>query len=293
MTLLKFTKMQGTGNDFILVDGIQQKVDHLKKHARFLCDRRFGIGADQLLLILPSEKADFKMQIFNADGSEVEMCGNGIRCFAKYLRDHGNTAREVIHVETPAGIITPSIHGDTVSVDMGVPILTGPDIPVNMEGEVIAEPIQLDGEKYIMSCVSMGNPHCVIKVEDVDAFPVEKVGPKFEAHPLFPKRINVEFVQILNHEEIRMRVWERGAGETLSCGTGACASTVAAALNQWTGRNVRVHLKGGDLNVEWHENDRVTLSGPAEEVFSGRIEILEDNNSPQKAQRTRRKAKNI
>jgi diaminopimelate epimerase len=273
MGLLHFTTMQGTGNDFILVDGIEQKVDHVKAHARFLCDRRFGIGADQLLLILPSEKADFRMQILNADGSEVEMCGNGIRCFAKYLRDHRHTTGEIIHVETPAGIITPSIHGDKISVDMGVPILNGPDIPVNMKGEVISEPIQLDDKGYIMTCVSMGNPHCVIKVEDVDTFPVEKVGPKIEVHPLFPNRTNVEFVQILNHEEIRMRVWERGTGETLSCGTGACASTVASAINQWTGRNVQVHLKGGDLNVKWDENDRVTLLGPAEEVFSGQIEI--------------------
>ncbi len=273
MTILYFTKMQGTGNDFILVDGIRQKVENLEEHARLLCDRRFGIGADQLLLIRSSEKADFRMQIFNSDGSEVEMCGNGIRCFAKYLRDRGSTDKEVIQVETPAGIITPSIHGDSVSVDMGAPILTGPDIPVKMEGKVIAKPIQVDGEEYIITCVSMGNPHCVIKVEDVDAFPVEKVGPKIEVHPLFPKRINVEFVQILNDEEIKMRVWERGAGETLSCGTGACASTVASALNRWTGRKVRVHLKGGNLNVEWDKNDRVTLSGPAEEVFSGQIEI--------------------
>ncbi|MEK6777999.1 MAG: diaminopimelate epimerase [bacterium] len=273
MTTLHFTKMQGTGNDFILVDGLRERIGAPDKYARFLCDRRFGIGADQVLVLLASEKADFQMQIFNADGSEVEMCGNGIRCFAKYLRDHGYTTKNVIRVETMAGIMTPEVQEKEISVDMGVPILSGPKIPVNMDGEIISEPIRLDKSDFLMTCVSMGNPHCVIKVPDVDTFPVEKIGPMIESHPLFPKRTNVEFIQVLNDHEIKMRVWERGAGETLSCGTGACASTVASALNHWTGRNILVHLKGGDLKVQWNEKGRVTLIGPAEEVFSGQIEI--------------------
>lgn len=273
MALYDFTKMQGTGNDFIVVDGIRQPVNGLAKHARFLCDRRFGIGADQLLLVRSSDKADFRMQIFNADGSEVEMCGNGVRCFAKYLRDHGHISKEVIHVETPAGIITPSFQGEDVSVDMGEPVLSGPDIPVNREGKIIHQPLQVGDEAWLITCVSMGNPHCVINVPDLDSFPVERIGPQIENHPFFPKRTNVEFVQILNTQEIRMRVWERGSGETLSCGTGACASVVASALNQWTGRSVDVHLKGGDLRVRWEGNNRVFLSGPADEVFAGKIDI--------------------
>jgi len=273
MATLNFTKMQGTGNDFILVDGTQQQINQIEKHARFLCDRRFGIGADQLLLIRSTDRADFRMQIFNADGSEVEMCGNGIRCFAKYLRDHGLSSKEVIHVETLAGIIRPSLQGDEISVDMGEPVLSGPEIPVNMEGQIIGKKLSVDNSEFVMTCVSMGNPHCVIKVQDVETFPVEKIGPGIETHALFPNRTNVEFIQILNDHEIRMRVWERGAGETLSCGTGACASTVASVLNQWTGKNVLVHLKGGDLKVQWNEANRVILTGPAQEVFSGEIDI--------------------
>lgn len=273
MTLLHFTKMQGTGNDFILVDGMLQEVDRLQHHVRLLCDRRFGIGADQVLVVRPSDAADFRMQIFNADGSEVEMCGNGTRCVAKYLRDRGYTSKDRIRLETLAGMITPRVQGDMFSVDMGEPVLSAPRIPVNMEGEIISKPLAADGKDWIITCVSMGNPHCVIRVEDVDAFPVTEVGPGIEVHPLFPRKTNVEFVQILNDREIKMRVWERGTGETLSCGTGACAATVASALNHWTGRNVTVRLKGGDLKVHWGEDNRVLLAGPAEEVFSGQIEI--------------------
>jgi len=273
MTTLHFTKMQGTGNDFILVDGLRERIGPLDPYARFLCDRKFGIGADQILVLRSSEKADFRMQILNADGSEVEMCGNGIRCLAKYLKDHGYTSKNVIRVETLAGIMTPAIGEKEISVDMGVPVLSGPEIPVKMEGTIISKPIRLDSNDLLITCVSMGNPHCVIKVQDVDAFTVEKIGPQIESHPFFPRRTNVEFIQILNDHEIKMRVWERGVGETLSCGTGACASAVASALNHWTGRSVLVHLKGGDLKVLWDEKDRVTLTGPAQEVFSGEIEI--------------------
>jgi diaminopimelate epimerase len=273
MAAVAFTKMQGTGNDFIVVDARDSDPDRVIRNARFLCDRKFGIGADQLLLIRSSRQADFKMQIFNADGSEVEMCGNGIRCFAKYLKDRGLTDKATIQVETPAGIMTPTIRGELVSVDMGEPILDGPAIPVKLEGRVIAKPIRVGQQTYTMTCVSMGNPHCVIRVEDVNSFPAKEVGSAIESHPLFPNRVNVEFVEILSDREIRMRVWERGSGETLSCGTGACAAVVASSLNEWTGREAQVHLAGGDLEIRWESNNRVTLTGPGKKVFSGAIEL--------------------
>ncbi len=273
MAAVTFTKMQGTGNDFIVVDARNNDSDRVIRNARFLCDRRFGIGADQLLLIRSSLRADFQMQIFNADGSEVEMCGNGIRCFARYLKDRGLTDKATIQVETPAGIMTPTIRGALVSVDMGEPILEGPAIPVKFEGRVIAQPIRVGEQTYTMTCVSMGNPHCVVPVDALDTFPVKEVGPTIESHPLFPNRVNVEFVQILSREEIRMRVWERGVGETPSCGTGACAAVVASALNEWTQREVKVHLAGGDLEIRWAPDNRVTLTGPGQEVFTGTIEL--------------------
>lgn len=273
MATLHFTKMEGTGNDFIVVDGLERETDSVIRQARLLCDRRFGIGADQLLLILPSRIADFRMGIVNADGSEVEMCGNGIRCFARYLIDHGRFSGKTMAVETPAGIIRPTLTGDDVTVDMGQPVLNGPDIPVTMKGQIISRPLTVDGTTWKMTCVSMGNPHCVIRVDGLDAFPVIQVGRKIETDPLFPNRTNVEFVEIMSEDEIAMRVWERGAGETLSCGTGACASAVAAALNGWTGRNVVVHLKGGDLKIDWLDDDRVRMTGPAREVFSGDIDL--------------------
>lgn len=273
MDRLHFTKMEGTGNDFIVVDGLERETGSVVRQAKFLCDRRFGIGADQLLLILPSKKADFRMGIINADGSEVEMCGNGVRCFAKYLVDHGLFAGDTMAVETPAGIIRPTLTGDGVTVDMGRPVLNGPDIPVRMNGQIISKPLTVDGDTWNMTCVSMGNPHCVIRVDRLDDFPVETVGRQIETDSLFPRRTNVEFVEILNKGEIGMRVWERGAGETLSCGTGACASAVAAALNGWTSRSVVVHLKGGDLKIAWLDDDRVMMTGPAREVFTGEIDL--------------------
>lgn len=273
VTTVNFTKMQGTGNDFILIDGLDGATHSIVKEAKFLCDRRFGIGADQLLLILPSKTADFRMQIINADGSEVEMCGNGVRCFAKYLRDRDLVSGDSVRVETPAGIVTPTIRGEAVAVDMGEPVLRAAEIPVKMEGKIISKPLVVGGKEWTVTCVSMGNPHCVIRVDEVDSIAVESIGPGIETDPLFPSRTNVEFIQIINEREIRMRVWERGAGETLSCGTGACASAVAAALNGWTGREVDVRLKGGDLHIEWLDDNRVVLTGPAEEVFTGQIQL--------------------
>jgi len=273
MAVVHFTKMQGTGNDFILVDGRENDVGAVIAQARLLCDRRFGIGADQLLLLRPSDKADFRMQIFNADGSEVEMCGNGVRCFARYLLEHGLTSKKTLEIETPAGIITPTILGDQIRVDRGKPVLSAPGIPVRLEGEVISEPVRVDREEMMMTCVSMGNPHCVIRVDDVESWPVERIGSRLEVHPLFPNRTNVEFVQVLNEREIKVRVWERGAGETLSCGTGACAAAVASVLNHWTGQKITLHLRGGDLQVQWEPGTHVILSGPAEEVFEGEIAI--------------------
>ncbi|NOY52969.1 MAG: diaminopimelate epimerase [Deltaproteobacteria bacterium] len=265
--------MQGTGNDFIVIDARSIDPAPVIAQARRLCDRKFGIGADQLLLIRPSESADFRMQIFNTDGSEVEMCGNGIRCFAKYLKERNLTTKETLTVETAAGIMTPVIREKEVDVDMGEPILDGPQIPVRMESRVISQPVEFSGKEWKITCVSMGNPHCIIGVDDLEQFPVEKVGPCIETDPLFPNRTNVEFVQVINDRELKMRVWERGTGETLSCGTGACAATVAAVLNGWTGRKVRVHLAGGTLRIDWREDNRVILTGPAEEVFRGIIEI--------------------
>ncbi len=273
MSRIEFTKMQGTGNDFIVIDGRRIDPAPVIAQARRLCDRRFGIGADQLLLIRPSERADFKMQIFNADGSEVEMCGNGIRCFAKYLQDRGVTTQKTLTVETAAGIMTPTIHEEEVAVDMGEPVLEGPQIPVRIDGRVLSHPTEIGGREWKITCVSMGNPHCIIGVDDLEHFPVGEVGPTIERDPLFPNRTNVEFVQVMEKGELKMRVWERGTGETLSCGTGACAATVAAALNGWTGRKVRVHLTGGALKIDWRKDNRVILTGPAVEVFQGMIEI--------------------
>ncbi|MBI5140761.1 MAG: diaminopimelate epimerase [Nitrospirae bacterium] len=277
---LDFTKMHGTGNDFILIDCRPDETAALFNHpadaeriARTLCERRFGVGADQMLLLYDSPRADFRMVILNADGSEVEMCGNGIRCFAKYLWERGMSSKETLDIETGAGIIRPRMDGDLVRVDMGEPILDGPRIPVNIEGHVTDHPIESVDKKFNMTCVSMGNPHAVIFVDDVDNFPVEKYGPPIENSPLFPRRTNVEFVQVLSGREIKMRVWERGSGETLACGTGACAAAVASHINKFTGRDVKVRLRGGELHIRWDGNNRVFMSGPAVEVFQGVVTV--------------------
>ncbi len=270
---LRFTKMHGLGNDFILIDARDQELPQLSAFCRKYSDRRFGIGFDQALILYPSRSSDFRMDIYNADGSQVEMCGNGIRCFAKYIWDRGISDKSDLTVETLAGIIRPVKKGDLIQVDMGEPILDGPSIPVNLEGNVKGYLLRIDDRDFPVTCVSMGNPHAVIFMEDIRSFPVDKYGPKIENHVLFPKRINVEFVRVENREEITVRVWERGAAETLACGTGACASAVASHMNGHTGREVTVHLPGGDLQIHWDEKDNhVYMTGPAEEVYSGEVE---------------------
>ena len=271
---LPFTKMHGLGNDFIVVNCLEENCPDLAQHAAKLCDRRFGIGCDQMLVIRPSERADFKMDIYNNDGGQVEMCGNGIRCVAKYLVDHGATSKDELAIETLAGIIRPRLVGDLVEVDMGEPILEGKEIPTTLEGKILNRPLAVDGHSFDITCVSMGNPHCVIFVEDVAQAPVTSVGPLIERHPLFPKRTNVEFIQVLGPAELKMRVWERGAGETLACGTGACGALVAAVITGRAQREAVLHLKGGDLKIRWSEkNNRVYMTGPGEEVFTGSIEL--------------------
>jgi len=274
--MIPFTKLHGIGNDYIYINAIKHPVENPKKLAIAMSNRNFGVGSDGLILILPSDKADFTMRMFNADGSEAEMCGNGIRGFAKYVYDHGLTKKTTIAVETLAGVKqvrctvkNGKVH--TVTVDMGEPILLRDKIPmIGNPGTVIEEDLHVDGVKFSITAVSMGNPHVVIYVEDVKNFPVEKYGPMIENHELFPKRTNVEFVQIVTGKEVIQRTWERGSGETLACGTGASAVTVAGVLTQKTDRRLKVHLKGGNLAIEWNNKDNhVYLAGPAEEVFEG------------------------
>ena len=276
--MLPFVKMQGLGNDFVLIDCTQRSPaeDALPPLAKAICDRHFGVGADGLILVLRSRTANFRMRIFNSDGSEAEMCGNGIRCFAKHVYESGLFTTEEPEVETLAGVIKPKLtvkRGKVVSVqvDMGKPRLSRKDIPMKGKDErVIGGKLRVLGERHEITALSMGNPHCVIFADDVERFPVETVGPAIERHDLFPRRTNVEFVQTLGAEEIRMRVWERGVGETLACGTGASAAVVAGVLTGRTARKVNVHLRGGDLRVEWRAADEhVFITGPAEEVFRG------------------------
>jgi diaminopimelate epimerase len=273
MATISFTKMHGCGNDFILVDCRAGRVADLEKLAQRLSHRRFGVGADQLLTVSPSKIADFKMEIYNADGSQVEMCGNGIRCFAKYVYEHGLTSKKELAVETLAGVIRPRIVADRVEVDMGEPILDGRKIPVNADGKILNHPLEVNGAVYQVTCVSMGNPHCVVYVDDLDGLDLPAIGPSFEHHPFFPKRVNTEFVRILKPDEVRMRVWERGAGETWACGTGASAVAVAGALTGRTAKKITLHLMGGDLAVEWKDDNHVYMTGGAEEVFSGTVAL--------------------
>jgi len=272
---IQFTKMHGLGNDFLVIDGRKFKIPNLKKTARFLCDRRFGVGADQILLLGSSRKADFQMEIYNADGSQVEMCGNGLRCLAKFVSDQKFSKKREISIETPAGIQKVKILSrNRFEVDMGEPILKGMQIPVRLSGRVINRLIRVDGREIRATCVSMGNPHCVVFVDNPATYPVEKIGPMIEKQNLFPKRTNVEFVKVHSESEIEMRVWERGAGETLACGSGACAGVVASVLNGLTGRKVEVKLPGGLLQIEWdRESNHVLMVGPAETVFTGEIEL--------------------
>ncbi len=276
---LSFTKMHGLGNDFIVIDCIKQaEAGKLPfgEISQKLCDRRFGIGADQILLLYPSEAADFKMKIFNADGGEVEMCGNGIRCLARYIWDRKISDKDVLEIETLAGVIRPMREGDMVKVDMGEPVFEPEKIPVNIplntdiKYHIIDYPLFVIDREFKLTFVSMGNPHAVIFLdEDIADFEVEKYGAEIEKNAIFPKRTNVEFVNVKNRSEVNMRVWERGAGETMACGTGASAVGVASALKDMTDKKAAIHLRGGDLVIEWAENNHVYMTGPAEEVFEG------------------------
>lgn len=277
---MKFTKMHGCGNDYVYVNCLEETIDNPNELAVKVSDRHFGIGGDGLILIKDSDKADFTMDMYNLDGSQGAMCGNGIRCVGKYVYDHKLTDKTELSIETKAGIKYLSLHVidgvvDTVTVDMGSPSTKPSDLPVITEKEaMINEPMTAGEETRNITCVSMGNPHGVIFVDDTKSIEIETVGPKWECHERFPDRMNVEFIKVLSRTEIEMRVWERGSGETLACGTGACASVVACVLNGKTDEEVTVHLLGGDLNIRYdQENNKVFMTGPAREVFEG---IYED-----------------
>jgi diaminopimelate epimerase len=272
---MKFTKMHGIGNDYVYVNCFKEKVERPSELAREISDRHFGVGGDGLILILPSKTADCKMRMFNADGSEAEMCGNGVRCVAKYAYEHGIARKKEITVETGAGVLALKLFGaerviNKVRVNMGTARLAPAEIPAALPGDkIVNAPLKVLDKKFRITCVSMGNPHCVIFVEDVKDFPVEKYGPPIETNRIFPEKTNVEFVQIVNKHEVIQRTWERGAGETLACGTGASAVCVAGALNALTERAIVNHLRGGDLELEWAADGAVFMTGPAVHVFEG------------------------
>jgi diaminopimelate epimerase len=276
---MKFTKMQGAGNDYVYVNCFEEHLENPAEVAIKVSNRNFGIGSDGLILIMPTDKADVRMRMFNSDGSESEMCGNGIRCVAKYAYDHGIVSKKEITADTGAGILTLQLvtgadgKVEKVRVNMGPPRLTKGEIPmVGEAGEkVINQPLNILHSTFMITCASMGNPHCVIFVDDVESFQVEKYGPLIENHELFPRRTNVEFVQIISRTEVRQRTWERGAGETLACGTGSSAVTAACVLNGLTDNKILNHLSGGDLEMEWAEDGNIYMTGPAVEVFSGEI----------------------
>ena len=279
---MKFTKMQGCGNDYIYVNCFEEKVPNPSETAIKVSDVHFGIGSDGMILISPSESADFKMSMYNADGSEGKMCGNGIRCVAKYVYDNGLTDKTTNTVETLSGIKTLDLtiedgRAVSVKVDMGKAQTKPELIPVIMPGDksiVKNEPVVIDGKEYRITCVSMGNPHCIVFVDSVKDIDIEKIGPMFENNPIFPDRINTEFIQVTDRKNINMRVWERGSGETFACGTGACASVVAGVLNGKTDNEVCVHLLGGDLDIKYMEEDgTVFMTGPAVTVCKGEIDI--------------------
>lgn len=276
---LPFTKMHGISNDYVYVNAFTTTVADPPATAQKVSDRRTGIGGDGLILICPSETADARMEMYNADGSRGAMCGNGIRCVGKYVYDHGLSQQNPLKIDTDSGlkVLFLELENNTVSrvtVDMGEPILDGPQIPVATAGQVVDLPLEVDGQSYQVTCVSMGNPHCVTFVDAVNPLDLEKIGPKFEHHAFFPDRVNTEFVHVASPTELEMRVWERGSGETWACGTGACAVAVAAILNNKAERRVTVHLRGGDLEIEWRaEDNHVYMTGAAEEVFEGTIEI--------------------
>ena len=276
---IEFTKMHGAGNDFVVLDGTAQELPPLEAFSRRICDRHLGIGADQVLVVRAPddlETADFRMDIYNMDGSQVEMCANGIRAFYKYLRDRGRTRGEEIRVETLSGVVRPRWAGpDRIRVDMGQPIWQPDEIPTTLgtgAGPVLDAPLSVAGETWPVSSVSMGNPHAVIEVDDVDTAPVAELGSAVEKHPAFPNRVNVEFIQIQSRDRIKQRTWERGTGETLACGSGACAVAVTSMLRGVVDRQVTIELRGGELEIGWQSDDApVLMVGPATEVFSGRI----------------------
>lgn len=277
---MKFTKMHGCGNDYVYVNCFEETIENPNETAKFVSDRHFGIGSDGMICIHPSDKADFRMAMYNSDGTEGAMCGNGVRCIAKYVYDYGLTDKTTITIETKGGIKELDLTVEDgkvtwVNVDMEAPVLEADKIPViyDEEKKVIDKPVIVDGREYRITCVSMGNPHGVVFVDSVDDLDIEKLGPMFEHHPMFPDRVNTEFIQVVDDHTIRMRVWERGAGETLACGTGACASAYASYLNQKTGNKVLVHLLGGDLQIEYDEEKHtIFMKGPATKVFDGEID---------------------
>lgn len=280
---MKFTKMHGIGNDYVYVNCFEESVKNPAEVSKFVSDRHFGIGSDGLILISPSAIADFRMNIYNADGSQAEMCGNGIRCVAKYVYDYGLTDKTEISVETLAGIKYLRLQVEnrkvsSVEVNMGAPILEPKEIPVAVEeSPVVNVPVEVKGKIYHMTCVSMGNPHAIIFMNNVKDLDIEAIGPYFENHTVFPKRTNTEFVEVLDRNTVNMRVWERGSDETLACGTGACATTVACILNDKTENEVTVHLLGGDLKIRWdREANQVYMTGPATVVFDGEITLPDD-----------------
>ena len=279
---LSFVKMEGCGNDYVYVNGFTQKVAKEDKPAlvRKLSDRHFGIGGDGVIFINPSDIAEFEMEMYNADGSRGEMCGNGIRCVAKFVYDEGLTDKKEITVESFGKIKYLTLFEEdgeirSVRVNMGEPILEAEEIPVVCgHSPVVDEPIEVCGKEYRMTCVSMGNPHAVVFVDDTDSFPLEQIGPHFENHVRFPRRTNTEFVQVINRNYVKMRVWERGSGETLACGTGCCATAVACVLNGLTDEKITVEVLGGKLEIEWdREKNLVWMTGPATRVFRGTVEI--------------------
>ncbi len=277
---MKFTKMQGCGNDYVYVNGFEYQFKNPGEVSKFVSDRNFGIGSDGLIMINPSEVADFKMSMYNADGSEGKMCGNGIRCVAKYVYDNKMTDKTTITVETLSGIKTLVLNVkdgkvDTVRVNMGAPEFITERIPVVFsKDKMINEPVWVDGNEYFITCVSMGNPHAVTFIDDTDSLDIEAIGPYFEKNEIFPESVNTEFIQVIDRNTIKMRVWERGSAETLACGTGACASVVACVLNGKTDNKVTVKLLGGDLFIEYNEEENtVYMTGPARITFTGDIDI--------------------
>ena len=277
---MEFTKMHGCGNDYVYVNGFTNKIENPNKLSEIVSNRNFGIGSDGLIVVNPSDVADFKMSMYNADGSEGKMCGNGIRCVAKYVYDNKMTDKTTITVETLSGIKTLVLNVEdekvkTVRVNMGTPILKSKDVPIVSDKEqVIDEPIKVNDKEYRITCVSMGNPHAVTFIDDTDSLEIEKIGPLFENNEIFPDRVNTEFIQVVDRNNIKMRVWERGSGETLACGTGACASVVACVLNGFTENKVTVSLLGGDLFIEYNQEENVVyMTGPATISFTGDIEV--------------------